>query len=204
MLGWLAISLKLPVPSCPFADVRPRVSVQAFVVFESPEEAQRACQKDRETFGDKFGDRYVRVYPTLESDVPDMQLAFQQQHMMQQVRQDVAAGCCRGSKQSAPLQLHGHVAGGLGCFVQWRSSVSSTVQQQGQLDHCPPRQISSCFGHVRLERVTRHGRFRAACMLPASQLCPTYGFHLAACAVSFAGPLTHALGQCGQDEEPAL
>jgi RNA recognition motif-containing protein len=60
--------------------------LQAFVVFESPEEAQRACQKDRETFGDKFGDRYVRVYPTLESDVPDMQLAFQQQHMMQQVR----------------------------------------------------------------------------------------------------------------------
>jgi RNA recognition motif-containing protein len=60
--------------------------LQAFVVFESPEDAQRACQKDRETFGDKFGDRYVRVYPTLESDVPDMQLAFQQQHMMQQVR----------------------------------------------------------------------------------------------------------------------
>jgi hypothetical protein len=60
-------------------------------VFESPEEAQRACQKDRETFGDKFGDRYVRVYPTLESDVPDMQLAFQQQHMMQQVRQIAAA-----------------------------------------------------------------------------------------------------------------
>lgn len=98
MLGWLAISLKLPVPSCPFADVRPRVSVQAFVVFESPEEAQRACQKDRETFGDKFGDRYVRVYPTLESDVPDMQLAFQQQHMMQQVRQDVAAGCLQWIK----------------------------------------------------------------------------------------------------------
>lgn len=61
-----------------------RPSGEAFVVFESPEEAQRACQKDRETFGDKFGDRYVRVYPTLESDVPDMQLAFQQQHMMQQ------------------------------------------------------------------------------------------------------------------------
>jgi hypothetical protein len=84
--------------SCPFADVRPRVSVQAFVVFESPEEAQRACQKDRETFGDKFGDRYVRVYPTLESDVPDMQLAFQQQHMMQQVRQDLAAGCLQWIK----------------------------------------------------------------------------------------------------------
>lgn len=59
--------------------------MQAFVVFESPEDAQRACQKDRETFGDKFGDRYVRVYPTLESDIPDMQLAFQQQHMMQAV-----------------------------------------------------------------------------------------------------------------------
>lgn len=54
-------------------------------MFDSPEEAQRACQKDRETFGEKFGDRYVRVYPTLESDVPDMQQAVQQQNMVQQV-----------------------------------------------------------------------------------------------------------------------
>jgi hypothetical protein len=51
------------------------------VVFDTPDEAQRACQKDRETFGEKFGDRYVRVYPTLESDVPDMQQAVVQQHM---------------------------------------------------------------------------------------------------------------------------
>lgn len=81
--------------ACIFKTIRPRwlavcprsiVHTQAFVVFESPEEAQRACQKDRETFGDKFGDRYVRVYPTLESDIPDMQLAFQQQHMVAQVR----------------------------------------------------------------------------------------------------------------------
>lgn len=63
----------------------PGVITQAFVVFESPEEAQRACQKDRETFGEKFGDRYVRVYPTLESDVADMQQAVQQQNMVQQV-----------------------------------------------------------------------------------------------------------------------
>lgn len=61
-----------------------RPSGEAFVVFDSPEEAQRACQKDRETFGDKFGDRYVRVYPTLESDLADMHLACQQQHMVQQ------------------------------------------------------------------------------------------------------------------------
>lgn len=60
--------------------------MQAFVVFECPDEAQRACQKDRETFGEKFGDRYVRVYPTLESDVADMQQAVQQQNMVQQVR----------------------------------------------------------------------------------------------------------------------
>lgn len=59
--------------------------MQAFVVFESPDEAKRACQKDRETFGDKFGDRYVRVYPTLESDVADMQQAVQQQTFVQQV-----------------------------------------------------------------------------------------------------------------------
>eukprot|EP00878_Enallax_costatus_P015584 GHUV01016324.1.p1 GENE.GHUV01016324.1~~GHUV01016324.1.p1 ORF type:complete len:208 (+),score=38.75 GHUV01016324.1:247-870(+) len=61
-----------------------RPSGEAFVVFDSPEEAQRACQKDRETFGEKFGDRYVRVYPTLESDVADMQQAVQQQNMVQQ------------------------------------------------------------------------------------------------------------------------
>jgi hypothetical protein len=59
--------------------------LQAFVVFESPDEAQRACQKDRETFGEKFGDRYVRVYPTLESDVADMQQVVHQQNMVQQV-----------------------------------------------------------------------------------------------------------------------
>lgn len=74
--------------------------MQAFVVFDSPEEAQRACQKDRETFGEKFGDRYVRVYPTLESDVPDMQQAVQQQNMVQQVRPGAMEGsvlqgyCC--------------------------------------------------------------------------------------------------------------
>lgn len=45
------------------------------MVFGSAEEAQRACLKDREIFcdGDKFGDRYVRVYPTVESDLPDIQ-----------------------------------------------------------------------------------------------------------------------------------
>lgn len=52
--------------------------------FENPEEARRACQKDRETFGEKWGDRYVRVYPTLESDVSDMQQAVLQQNMVQQ------------------------------------------------------------------------------------------------------------------------
>ena len=35
--------------------------MQAFIVFESPSEARRATHKDRETFGEKFGDRYVRV-----------------------------------------------------------------------------------------------------------------------------------------------
>ena len=49
--------------------------LQAFVVFGDAEEAQKACLKDREVFceGDKFGDRYVRVYPTVESDLPDIQ-----------------------------------------------------------------------------------------------------------------------------------
>jgi hypothetical protein len=51
------------------------------VVFENSDEARRATQKDRETFGEKFGDRYVRVYPTLESDVADMHAAVAQQGM---------------------------------------------------------------------------------------------------------------------------
>lgn len=46
--------------------------LQAFVQFPSGDDARNATQKDREVFGEKFGDRYVRVYPTLESDGPDM------------------------------------------------------------------------------------------------------------------------------------
>lgn len=61
-----------------------RPNGEAFVVFGTPDDAHRACQKDREAFGEKFGDRYVRVYPTLESDVSDMQQAVLQQHMAQQ------------------------------------------------------------------------------------------------------------------------
>lgn len=61
-----------------------RPNGEAFIVFETPDEARRATQKDRETFGDKFGDRYVRVYPTLESDVSDMQTAVLQQSMAHQ------------------------------------------------------------------------------------------------------------------------
>ena len=53
--------------------------VQAYIVFDSPIESRRATQKDRETFGEKFGDRYVRVYPVLESDQADMQAAMTQQ-----------------------------------------------------------------------------------------------------------------------------
>ncbi|PNW74483.1 hypothetical protein CHLRE_12g494550v5 [Chlamydomonas reinhardtii] len=55
-----------------------RPNGEAFVVFENSDEARRATQKDRETFGEKFGDRYVRVYPTLDSDIPDMQAAVAQ------------------------------------------------------------------------------------------------------------------------------
>lgn len=56
-----------------------RTHTQAYIVFDSPIESRRATHKDRETFGDKFGDRYVRVYPTLDSDLPDMQAAMTQQ-----------------------------------------------------------------------------------------------------------------------------
>ncbi|GAX80146.1 hypothetical protein CEUSTIGMA_g7584.t1 [Chlamydomonas eustigma] len=62
-----------------------RPNGEAYVVFESPAEARRATQKDRETFGEKFGDRYVRVYLLLESDMSDMQAAVQQQTMTSQL-----------------------------------------------------------------------------------------------------------------------
>ena len=51
-------------------------------MFESAEEARRATQKDRETFSvEKFGERYVRVYPSLESDASDISQAVLQQNM---------------------------------------------------------------------------------------------------------------------------
>lgn len=61
-----------------------RPNGEAFIVFKNPAEARRATQKHRETFGEKFGDRYVRVYPTLESDIPDLQAAALQQATPQQ------------------------------------------------------------------------------------------------------------------------
>ena len=59
----------------PVVECKVDLLLQAFVVFGDAEEAQKACLKDREIFceGDKFGDRYVRVYPTVESDLPDIQ-----------------------------------------------------------------------------------------------------------------------------------
>ncbi|KAJ9533303.1 hypothetical protein QJQ45_026353 [Haematococcus lacustris] len=57
-----------------------RPSGEAFVRFESPEEQKQALQKDRDTFGlEKFGDRFVRVYPVLETDAVEMQQVLQQQ-----------------------------------------------------------------------------------------------------------------------------
>jgi hypothetical protein len=70
----------LPAPHADVSDP----ALQAFIVFENLDEARRATQKDRETFGDKFGDRYVRVYPTLDSDISDMQAAVVQQNMVNQ------------------------------------------------------------------------------------------------------------------------
>lgn len=82
---------------------------QAFIVFETPDEARRATQKDRETFGDKFGDRYVRVYPTLESDVSDMQAAVVQQQNMahSQVRagREVCGRAPHGVAAAVPAAL---------------------------------------------------------------------------------------------------
>ncbi|GFR46386.1 hypothetical protein Agub_g7982 [Astrephomene gubernaculifera] len=63
-----------------------RPNGEAFVVFENSDEARRATQKDRETFGEKFGDRYVRVYPTLDSDIPDMQAAVAQAQQQEQAQ----------------------------------------------------------------------------------------------------------------------
>lgn len=82
----------------------PFVGLQAFVVFESPEEARRACTKDRETFGEKFGDRYVRVYPTLDSDSNDMQDVVLQQSM---VAAQVGGCLWRGSTRRCAMRPAG-------------------------------------------------------------------------------------------------
>lgn len=75
------------------ASTYPHLYFQAFVVFGNPEEALRACLKDREMFcdGDKFGDRYIRVYPTVESDLPDIQecLALANSAQGQEVHHDM-------------------------------------------------------------------------------------------------------------------
>ena len=85
-LRWIAIIKTKAVSNArcaPFATQCCMLASQAFIVFDSASESRRACQKDRETFGDKFGDRYVRVYPTLESDLADMQAAMTQQATQQ-------------------------------------------------------------------------------------------------------------------------
>lgn len=81
--------------------------LQAFVVFQSPDEARRATQKDRETFGEKYGDRYVRVYPTLESDIADMQAAVAAQQTVMQVQASLypkalIVMCCDGCPRYQP------------------------------------------------------------------------------------------------------
>lgn len=50
-----------------------RPNGEAFVIFDTPEEANRATAKDREVFCQKeYGDRFVRVYPLLENDLKDI------------------------------------------------------------------------------------------------------------------------------------
>jgi epithelial splicing regulatory protein 1/2 len=111
-------------------------------VFDSPEEAQRACQKDRETFGDKFGDRYVRVYPTLESDLADMHLACQQQHMVQQVRVQWVAERARGQGclsavvvRQQPVQQRWERA------TQQRAEPGNSWQRAGAATACAARSL---------------------------------------------------------------
>eukprot|EP00192_Tetraselmis_astigmatica_P019345 CAMPEP_0117697254 /NCGR_PEP_ID=MMETSP0804-20121206/29124_1 /TAXON_ID=1074897 /ORGANISM="Tetraselmis astigmatica, Strain CCMP880" /LENGTH=202 /DNA_ID=CAMNT_0005511479 /DNA_START=72 /DNA_END=677 /DNA_ORIENTATION=- len=49
-----------------------RPTGEAYVVFETPEQANLATSKDREVFSRKHGERFVRVYATSESDHDDM------------------------------------------------------------------------------------------------------------------------------------
>eukprot|EP00873_Tetraselmis_striata_P041934 jgi/Tetstr1/462198/TSEL_007261.t1 len=50
-----------------------RINGEALVIFDSPEEANRATAKDREVFGPQlYGDRFVRVYPLLDNDLADI------------------------------------------------------------------------------------------------------------------------------------
>jgi hypothetical protein len=49
--------------------------MQAFVVFGSAEEAARACERDKEFFAQRFGQRYVRVVPAGELTPEDARRA---------------------------------------------------------------------------------------------------------------------------------
>ncbi|KXZ49796.1 hypothetical protein GPECTOR_19g247 [Gonium pectorale] len=81
-----------------------RPNGEAFVVFENSDEARRATQKDRETFSEKYGDRYVRVYPTLDSDIPDMQVAVAAAQQMEHAAQG-AGGHAHGAHTDSVVKI---------------------------------------------------------------------------------------------------
>lgn len=67
----------MPHGPTPPAPVCPLCPVQAFIVFDTHDEARRATSKDRETFGqDKFGDRYVRVCECVDHPGASCQLGM--------------------------------------------------------------------------------------------------------------------------------
>lgn len=135
--------------------------------FENSDEARRACQKDRETFGEKWGERYVRVYPTLESDVSDMQQAVSQQNMVAtsvrlrapggRPRQRASSGGSNKQRQQRLQRVQ------LQAGSTWRASAAGK-QQRWQ-----PASSSSAAQR----RSSQHQRLT----LPAPSLCSPQGGH---------------------------
>lgn len=56
-----------------------RPNGEAYVAFNSTEEAKKSLEKDRAVFAARFGDRFVRVYPAHDSDLPSVVAAISQE-----------------------------------------------------------------------------------------------------------------------------
>jgi hypothetical protein len=155
----------------------PPPPAQAFVLFESAEEARRATQKDRETFSvDKFGERYVRVYPSLESDAADISQAVLQQNMTHpQVRRGGARTTLRFGSMAfsfspaltaprAATRMHAHGSGKFyPCGIPPKKRARAETHAQSRV--CiPPKAELQASGQPTFRHFRPYASMKRLCM----------------------------------------